>query len=118
MRDDKTHPDCNRQRRHGAVFNLLANLTKHVTANRSGLIAITDRVIAHPVRAVPKLAGERCQSSRNSLAGIYRRLLDRIAADPEAVLRGRVSLPGREKAYVAVRGLAGFDSRRAARRRV
>jgi phytoene synthase len=53
-----------------------------------------------------------------AMAGIYRRLLDRIAADPEAVLRGRVSLPGREKAYVAVRGLAGFDTRRAARRRV
>lgn len=43
------------------------------------------------------------------------RLLERIAADPEAVLRGRVSLPGREKAYVAVRGLAGLDARRTAR---
>ncbi|MFE2431527.1 presqualene diphosphate synthase HpnD [Streptomyces sp. NPDC059373] len=53
-----------------------------------------------------------------AMAGIYRRLLDRIAADPEAVLRGRVSLPGREKAYVAARGLAGLDSRRAARGRV
>jgi phytoene synthase len=53
-----------------------------------------------------------------AMAGIYRRLLDRIAADPEAVLRGRVSLPGREKAYVAARGLAGLDSRRVARGRV
>lgn len=52
-----------------------------------------------------------------AMAGIYRRLLDRIAADPEAVLRGRVSLPGHQKAYVAVRGLAGFDARRTARRR-
>lgn len=50
-----------------------------------------------------------------AMAGIYRRLLDRIAADPEAVLRGRVSLPGRQKAYVAVRGLAGLDARRIAR---
>lgn len=50
-----------------------------------------------------------------AMAGIYRRLLERIAADPEAVLRGRVSLPGREKAYVAVRGLAGVDARRTAR---
>ncbi|MBM9507124.1 presqualene diphosphate synthase HpnD [Actinacidiphila acididurans] len=50
-----------------------------------------------------------------AMAGIYRRLLDRIAADPEAVLRGRVSLPGHEKAYVAVRGLAGVDARRSAR---
>jgi len=52
-----------------------------------------------------------------AMAGIYRRLLDRIAADPEAVLHRRVSLPGHEKAYVALRGLAGVDTRRAARRR-
>ncbi|WP_407562765.1 presqualene diphosphate synthase HpnD [Streptomyces sp. 184] len=51
-----------------------------------------------------------------AMAGIYHRLLERIAADPEAVLRGRVSLPGREKAYVAVRGLAGVDARQASRR--
>jgi phytoene synthase len=50
-----------------------------------------------------------------AMAGIYRRLLERIAADPEAVLRGRVSLPGREKAYVAMRGLTGLDARRTAR---
>ncbi|MFI6638306.1 presqualene diphosphate synthase HpnD [Streptomyces sp. NPDC050504] len=56
-----------------------------------------------------------------AMAGIYRRLLDRIERDPEAVLRGRVSLPGHEKAYVAVRGLSGLDartiSRQTARRR-
>jgi 15-cis-phytoene synthase len=46
-----------------------------------------------------------------AMAGIYRRLLDRIERDPEAVLRGRVSLPGHEKAYVAVRGLSGLDAR-------
>ncbi|MFI1335054.1 presqualene diphosphate synthase HpnD [Streptomyces sp. NPDC020845] len=51
-----------------------------------------------------------------AMAGIYRRLLERIARDPEAVLRGRVSLRGREKVYVAVRGLAGLDARAAARR--
>ncbi|MET9296546.1 presqualene diphosphate synthase HpnD [Streptomyces sp. NPDC003077] len=52
-----------------------------------------------------------------AMAGIYHRLLGRIAADPEAVLRGRVSLPGREKAFVAVRGLSGLDARAAGRRR-
>ncbi|NML51525.1 presqualene diphosphate synthase HpnD [Streptomyces sp. R302] len=51
-----------------------------------------------------------------AMAGIYRRLLDRIERDPEAVLRGRVSLPGPEKAYVAVRGLSGLDARHIARR--
>ncbi|WP_282695897.1 presqualene diphosphate synthase HpnD [Streptomyces sp. CC208A] len=50
-----------------------------------------------------------------AMAGIYRRLLDRIERDPGAVLRGRVSLPGREKAYVAVRGLSGLDARHIAR---
>ncbi len=49
------------------------------------------------------------------MAGIYRRLLDRIERDPEAVLRGRVSLPGHEKAYVAVRGLSGLDARHVSR---
>ncbi|QKV91755.1 presqualene diphosphate synthase HpnD [Streptomyces sp. NA02950] len=53
-----------------------------------------------------------------AMAGIYRRLLDRIARDPAAVLRGRVSLPAHEKAYVAVRGLAGLDARAVTRRRV
>lgn len=57
-----------------------------------------------------------------AMAGIYRRLLDRIEREPEAVLRGRVSLPTHEKAYVAVRGLSGLDartiSRQSTRRRV
>ncbi|WP_376773999.1 phytoene/squalene synthase family protein [Allostreptomyces psammosilenae] len=43
----------------------------------------------------------------SAMAGIYRRLLTRIAADPGAVLRGRVALPGREKALVAATGLLG-----------
>ncbi|MFE6775546.1 presqualene diphosphate synthase HpnD [Streptomyces sp. NPDC057702] len=51
-----------------------------------------------------------------AMAGIYRRLLERIARDPAAVLHGRVSLPGREKAYVAVRGLVGVDARTVTRR--
>ncbi|MER5946640.1 presqualene diphosphate synthase HpnD [Streptomyces sp. NPDC001904] len=50
-----------------------------------------------------------------AMAGIYRRLLDRIEREPEAVLRGRVSLPGHEKAYVAVRGLSGLDARTVSR---
>ena len=41
-----------------------------------------------------------------AMAGIYRTLLDRIIADPAAVLDGRLSLSGREKAMVAVRSLA------------
>jgi 15-cis-phytoene synthase len=42
-----------------------------------------------------------------AMAGIYSRLLIRIAADPERALRERVSLPMREKAWVAARGMLG-----------
>jgi len=49
----------------------------------------------------------RSAACTGAMAGIYRRLLDRIAAEPAAVLRGRVSLSGPQKATVAVRALAG-----------
>jgi len=49
----------------------------------------------------------RSAACTGAMAGIYRRLLDRIAAQPDAVLRGRMSLPAGEKAMVAVRALAG-----------
>jgi 15-cis-phytoene synthase len=49
----------------------------------------------------------RSAACTGAMAGIYRRLLERIAAEPAAVLRGRVSLSGREKAMVAARALAG-----------
>jgi 15-cis-phytoene synthase len=53
------------------------------------------------------LLDRRSAACTGAMAGIYRRLLERIAAQPEAVLCGRTSLPGREKAMVAVRALAG-----------
>ncbi len=49
----------------------------------------------------------RSAACTGAMAGIYRRLLDRIAAQPEAVLRGRMSLSAGEKAVVAVKALAG-----------
>ncbi len=42
-----------------------------------------------------------------AMAGIYSRLLTRIAADPERALRERVSLPMREKTWVAARSMLG-----------
>jgi phytoene synthase len=42
-----------------------------------------------------------------AMAGIYRRLLDRIEAEPLQALERRVSLPVREKAWVALRGMLG-----------
>ncbi|URM88992.1 presqualene diphosphate synthase HpnD [Streptomyces sp. MRC013] len=72
-------------------------------------------LFAEGYRLLPML-DRRSGACVAAMAGIYRRLLDRIERDPGAVLRGRVSLPGREKAYVAVRGLSGLDARTAARR--
>jgi phytoene synthase len=40
-----------------------------------------------------------------AMAGIYRELLGRIAADPGIVMRGRASLPARDKLRVAARSL-------------
>jgi 15-cis-phytoene synthase len=51
----------------------------------------------------------RSAACTGAMAGIYRRLLDRIAANPHAVLEGRMSLPGSEKALVAAEALVGFD---------
>ena len=42
-----------------------------------------------------------------AMAGIYKRLLERIDDHPEQALRTRISLPAREKAWVAVRGMLG-----------
>jgi phytoene synthase len=41
-----------------------------------------------------------------AMAGIYRRLLGRIEADPAVVLQGRLSLPTAEKLRVAARALS------------
>jgi phytoene synthase len=49
----------------------------------------------------------RSAASVLAMAGIYRRLLDRIDARPEEAVRRRASLPVREKLWVAVRGMLG-----------
>jgi 15-cis-phytoene synthase len=41
-----------------------------------------------------------------AMTGIYRSILDRIVREPSQVLRGRISLPPWEKAWVAARSLA------------
>jgi phytoene synthase len=50
----------------------------------------------------------RSAASAGAMAGIYRRLLERIAAAPADVLKGRLSLSTGEKITVAVRSLAGL----------
>jgi phytoene synthase len=49
----------------------------------------------------------RSAACTGAMAGIYRRLLERIAAQPAGVLRGRMSLSTGEKAVVALKALAG-----------
>jgi phytoene synthase len=49
----------------------------------------------------------RSAACTGAMAGIYRQLLERIAAQPGAVLSRRVSLSTGEKAMVAMRALAG-----------
>ncbi len=51
----------------------------------------------------------RSAACTGAMAGIYRRLLERIAKNPDEVLQGRMSLPGGEKALVAAQALVGFD---------
>lgn len=51
----------------------------------------------------------RSAACTGAMAGIYRRLLEKIAGNPSAVLRGRMSLPAGEKTLVAVQALAGVD---------
>ena len=53
------------------------------------------------------LLDRRSAACTGAMAGIYRRLLERIAAEPASVLDRRVSLSTGEKAMVAVKALAG-----------
>lgn len=50
----------------------------------------------------------RSRACTAAMAGIYRRLLDRIVAEPHKPLHMRVRLPGREKALVALRSMMGL----------
>jgi phytoene synthase len=56
------------------------------------------------------LLDHRSRACVAAMAGIYRRLLARIAADPLAVLDHRVSVPAWQKAAVAARSLVGVGS--------
>ncbi|NMH97590.1 presqualene diphosphate synthase HpnD [Pseudonocardia acidicola] len=61
---------------------------------------------ADGLRLVP-LLDRRSAACATAMSGIYRRLLDDIAADPPSVYHQRRSLSGWQKAGVAARALAG-----------
>jgi len=58
----------------------------------------------------------RSAACTGAMAGIYRKLLEHIAARPDEALAARMSLPGREKALIAVAALSGLSTRRFGRR--
>jgi phytoene synthase len=68
-----------------------------------------DRARQWYARGLPLLAtlDRRSAACTGAMAGIYRRLLERIARQPSSVLHGRESLPAGEKLLVAVQALAG-----------
>jgi phytoene synthase len=57
--------------------------------------------------ALVPLLDRRSAACCAAMAGIYRELLERIAADPRQVMVGRLSLPTRDKLQVAARALVG-----------
>jgi 15-cis-phytoene synthase len=63
------------------------------------------------LRLLP-LLDRRSAACTGAMAGIYRRLLEHIAARPQAALAARMSLPGREKAVIAAAALTGMGRRR------
>jgi phytoene synthase len=63
---------------------------------------------ADGLRLVP-LLDRRSAACCTAMSGIYRRLLERIAADPRLVFQRRLSLSGWEKATVAARALSGIS---------
>ena len=57
--------------------------------------------------ALTSLLDRRSAACVLAMAGIYRRLLERIEADPQQAIGRRMSLPAHEKAWVAARGMLG-----------
>jgi phytoene synthase len=68
-----------------------------------------ERWYAEGMRLVP-LLDRRSAACCTAMSGIYRRLLDRIAARPAQVYGRRLSLSGWEKATVAARALSGLPA--------
>jgi 15-cis-phytoene synthase len=66
------------------------------------------------LQLIPML-DRRSAACTGAMAGIYRRLLEHISARPQDALADRMSLPGREKALIAIIALSGIGRRRARR---
>jgi 15-cis-phytoene synthase len=76
-----------------------------VTSLVAAQIPRAERAFDRGLELLP-LLDRRSRACVAAMAGIYHRLLGKIAADPGRVLRERVSLPTTEKAWVAARSLS------------
>ena len=98
--------------RHGAA-DVLAALSHATDPGEQAIVALVRYEAARAREwfqrgiALTRVLDRRSAASVLAMAGIYRRLLDRIEADPEEAVRRRLSLPAREKAWVAARGMLG-----------
>ncbi|HEY7222436.1 MAG TPA: presqualene diphosphate synthase HpnD [Micromonosporaceae bacterium] len=87
---------------HGALVDKDGGLAAIVVASA----ARARRWYGDGLRLMP-LLDRRSAACTGAMAGIYRHLLNRIAADPEAVYHQRLSLTGWQKARVAAWALMG-----------
>jgi phytoene synthase len=85
---------------HGDVADDAGRITRMIREQ----VARAETWYADGLRLLP-LLDRRSAASCAAMAGIYHRLLHRIADEPKAVLHSRVSLPRREKAFLAARSL-------------
>jgi phytoene synthase len=65
----------------------------------------------HRGMTLPPRLDRRSAACVLAMASIYRRLLERIEADPEGALRRRMALPAHEKAWVALSSMFGGNGR-------
>lgn len=93
---DEPFPDPAQQARFASLVEFEASRARDWYARGLPLLRTLDR---------------RSAACTGAMAGIYRRLLERIARQPSSVLQGRQSLPTGEKVLVAVRALAGLHPR-------
>jgi phytoene synthase len=100
---------------------LLAALpsSRHVPAPGEGAPALEALVSFEAARArewfergmaLTTMLDRRSAACVLAMAGIYRRLLERIDAAPVSAMSARMSLPAHEKAWVAARSLAGVGA--------
>jgi phytoene synthase len=71
-------------------------------------VTVADSFYERGLQLLP-LLDRRSRACVSAMAGIYRQLLSRMSDDPSAVLRGRMSLSGKEKLIVAARSLVGIS---------